>query len=267
MSDYIFIRKSRNILSSVLHVFLNILLGVGSIAITFITGSWILGIILVLISKWRVFAVRPRYWLLNIKSSLVDLIVGASFVLIAYCSGTNLLPIHIILAVLYTLWLIILKPLSSDIATKLQALTAIFLGTTAATLMSASADSIFLVISCFVIGYGAARHVLIQSSESGEDFTIVSIICGLLSAELAWLCHSWLIVYSFNSGPFGNTGIIIPQLSILMTILAFLFGYTYQSIVRRDGQVKFSELVVPTVFSLLVILIVVIWFSKPIFDV
>ena len=84
MADYVLIRKSRNVISSVLHVFLNILLGVGSVAITIATGSWIIGIILVIISKWRVFAVRPRYWLVNILSSLVDLIVGSSFVFIAY---------------------------------------------------------------------------------------------------------------------------------------------------------------------------------------
>ena len=99
MADYILIRKSRNILSTVLHIVLNILLGVGSIFLTTITGSFGLGLLLVLVSKWRIFAVRPRYWLLNIKSSLVDLIVGFSFVLIAYCSGTIVRPIHLILAV------------------------------------------------------------------------------------------------------------------------------------------------------------------------
>ncbi|MBR3135029.1 hypothetical protein IKG54_00480 [Candidatus Saccharibacteria bacterium] len=267
MSEYIFIRKSRNALSSLTHIFLNILLGVGSIAVTFLTASWIPGIILVLISKWRIFAVRPRFWLLNIKSNLVDLIVGSSFVLIAYCSGTELLPVHILLAGLYTLWLIILKPLSTDSATKIQALVAVYLGTTAATLMSASADSIFLTLACFVIGYGTSRHVLVQSSEGKEDFTIVTLICGLISAEIAWLCHGWLIVYMFNGGWVGNTGIIIPQLSIIMTLFAFLFGYTYKAIVNRDGKLKASDILMPAIFSLLIIVIVVIWFSRPIFDV
>ena len=267
MSEYIFIRRSRNALSSFLHVFMNILLGVGSVAITFLTASWVSGIVLVLISKWRIFAVRPRFWLLNIKSNLVDLIVGASFVLIAYCSGTELLPVHIILAGLYTLWLIILKPLSTESATKLQALVAVYLGTTAATLMAASANSIFLVLACFVIGYGASRHVLVQSSEGKEDFTIITLACGLAAAEVAWLCHGWLIVYMFNGGWVGNTGIIIPQLSIIMVLLAFLFGCAYGAIVKRDGKLKASDILMPAIFSLLIIAIVVIWFSKPIFDV
>ena len=41
-SDYIFIRKSRNIVSDILHVALNLLLGVGSIFFTVVSGSWII---------------------------------------------------------------------------------------------------------------------------------------------------------------------------------------------------------------------------------
>lgn len=267
MSDFILFRKSRNILSSVLHVILNVLLGVGSIILTIITGSWLLGFILVILSKWRMFAVRPRYWFLNLKSNLVDLIVGISFVLIAYCSGnTEIYFVHYLLAFLYSLWLVILKPMSSPAAASVQALTAIFLGTTAATLMSASSDSIFLVVSCFVIGYAAARHVLVQSDDS--DFTIVTLACGLVSAEIAWLCHSWLIVYKFTNVPFiGNTGIIVPQLSILLSLVAFCFGTVYRSIVKHDGKLKAAEIAMPVIFSLIVAVIIIIWFSKPIFDV
>ena len=109
-SDYIFIRKSRNALSTALHIAMNILLGVGSIVVTIVSGSWIIGFILVLLSKWRMFAVRPHYLWLNIKSNLVDLIVGFSFVLLAFFSGTTILPVHYILAAAYVLWLILVKP-------------------------------------------------------------------------------------------------------------------------------------------------------------
>lgn len=260
MADYVLIRKSRNVLSTVLHVIFNLILGVGSIFLTLLTGSWVLGIILVLISKWRIFAVRPRFWLLNIKSSIVDLVVGASFVLIAYCSGLTPLPVHYILAVGYSLWLIWLKPLSSKWATEAQALVAIFLGSTAATLMAANADAIWMVLACFIIGYGAARHVLIQTEE--KDYGILTVSAGLVFAEVAWLCHNWLIVYPFNS-----TGIIVPQLSIILTVLAFAIGSCYQSVLRNGGKLKFSEVGLPVAFSVLIIFIVVTWFSQPIFNV
>lgn len=260
MADYVLIRKSRNVISSILHVILNILLGVGSVAITVITGSWVIGLILVIISKWRVFAVRPRYWGINIKSSLVDLIVGASFVLIAYCSGTEWLVVDYLLAAGYTLWLLLLKPQSSDIATEAQALVAVFLGTTAATMLFASSDSFLIVIACFLIGFAASRHVLVQSDDN--NFGLITLACSLISAEIAWLCHSWLIVYTF-----GATGIAVPQLTIILTIFAFVSGRVYKSAIKHDGKVDLKEVASPILFSVIAVIMIVIWFSNPIFDI
>lgn len=258
MADYILIRKSRNILSTILHAVLNILLGVGSVLLTTITGSFILGFLLVIVSKWRIFAVRPRYWLLNIKSSLVDLIAGFSFVLIAYCSGTALRPVHFVVAALYTLWLIILKPRSSDRANIAQSIIAMFFGTTAAVLLSATYDSSILVLATLFIGWATTRHVLVQSDDN--NFGLVTFVCGLICAEIAWIFHSWLIVYSF-----GDTGIVIPQISIILTVFAFIFAHIYQSLIKNDGQLKKDEVFIPTAFSVLIILVIVVWFSNPSF--
>ena len=261
MADYVLVRKSRNIVSSILHVILNVLLGVGSVIFTCVTGSWIIGGIFVLVSKWRMFAVRPRFWLVNIKANLVDLIVGMSFVLIAYSAGTSILPIHIVVAVLYTLWLILLKPRSTEFATKCQALTAVFLGTTATVLLfGGDSESAYLVLACFLIGYAASRHVLIQSDD--ENFGLVTLMAGLISAEIAWLLHSWLIVYSF-----GNSGIMVPQLSIVLTVFSFMLGRIYESVNNHDGKLKSEDVLIPAIFSIAVIAMVVFWFSKPIFDV
>ena len=260
MADFVFIRKSRNALSSVLHVILNVALACGSIYITWATGSFIIGLLLVVLSKWRMFAVRPRYWGLNLKSNLVDLIVGCSFIFITYSAGSIVLPIHFIIAILYSFWLVILKPKSSETATNLQSLLAIFFGTIALTLMTASADSIFLVLGCFIIGYSAARHVLIQGDDS--DYNVMMLIAGIISAEVAWLCHNWLIVYSFS-----GTGIIVPQLSVVLTVLAYLFGFVYKSLNKNEGKINWMEIGMPTIFSALLIALIVIWFSQPIFNV
>lgn len=260
MADYILIRKGRNILSSVLHVTLNILLGIGSIALTVITESWVLGIILVLISKWRMFAVRPRYWFLNLKSNLVDLIVGVSFVMLAYCAGSTIMPVHWLLAIGYTSWLILLKPRSSEAAAEAQSLVAVFLGISAITILGAAINSIWITIGAFVIGYGASRHVLVQSED--HDYTYITFTCGLIASEIAWLFHSWLIVYSFT-----NTGIVIPQLALILTVTSFLFNRIYKSILKRDGKFKFADVAVPTIFSILAIAIMIIWFSQPIFNI
>ena len=128
-------------------------------------------------------AVRSRYLLLNLKSNLVDLIVGSSFVIIAYCSGTVILPIHFILAFLYTLWLIWIKPLSFELATEIQAMIAVFLGTTASVLVTAGLEPIYIVISTIIIGYGASRHILSQKDE--PNFTLITIIYALIFGEIS----------------------------------------------------------------------------------
>ncbi|MBQ6127689.1 hypothetical protein IJI69_03280 [Candidatus Saccharibacteria bacterium] len=260
MADYVLIRKSRNIISSILHVVLNILLGVGSIAFTVVTGSWIIGLGLVLLSKWRVLAVRPRYWAVNILSNLTDFIVGASFVFIAYCSGSVWLPIHFVLMAGYVIWLVFIKPRSSELAAEIQSLICVFLGTTGTVMLFASSNAAFMTVFCALIGFSACRHVLVQSDEN--EFGLLTLSTGLIAAEVAWLSNSWLIVYTF-----GTTGIMVPQLSIVLTVFIFILNRIFKSGVQHDGKIKFSEIAAPAIFSILIVAILVIWFSNPIFDI
>jgi len=261
MADYIFIRKSRNVLSSVLHIILNVILGVGSVFATIVSGSWLIGIIIVIVSKWRMFAVRPRFWFLNLKSNLVDLIVGSSLVFLTYFSGTTVLPVHYLLAALYVVWLVLIKPITKQTGNLVQSLFAIILGTSAAVIAAASLDSAVLVLLEFIIGYAASRHVLCQNN-SKTDFGFASLVCGLIFAEIAWLAHSWLIVYSFAS-----TGIILPQLSLILAIIASVFNKVYLAVNKRDGELKGSDVVFPIVFGIVTIAAIVLFFSEPFFNV
>ena len=260
-SDYIFIRRSRNALSTALHLVMNILLGVGSVLVTIVSGSWIIGFVLVLLSKWRMFAVRPHYLWLNVKSNLVDLIVGFSVVLLAYFSGTKIMLVHYLLSLIYVLWLTVIKPRTSEAWNLAQALIAIFLGTTASSILAASINPILLVALEFIIGYGAAHHVLAQNNNS-SDHGYPALIFGIIFAEIALLCHSWLIVYTFM-----DAGIIIPQLSLILTVFAFMIERLYRSVEERDGQLKFKDVAVPVIFSIVILAVIIIGFSEPIFNV
>ncbi len=260
MADYILARKSRNIFSNMVHVFLNLLLGIGSVLITVLSGSPLFGLILVLASKWRVFAVRSRYLWLNIKSNLVDIIVGVSVVLLTYCAGPAFLPVDFVLMAFYCVWLLFIKPLSSEVATLAQSLVAVFLGISAATIMTANLDAIAIVLISFLIGYAASRHILVQSDD--KDFTLTTLVCGLVFAEVAWLCYSWSIIYTF-----GSTGIRIPQLAIILTIFAFVYNYTRQAMIKYQDDFRFKHIIGPVIFGVALIAIITIWFSNPIFNI
>ena len=61
-----------------------------------------LAILLVILSKWRTFAIRPRYWLANIVSSGVDITVGIAFVL--FMANTTVAWWQLFWAALYAGW-------------------------------------------------------------------------------------------------------------------------------------------------------------------
>lgn len=260
MVDFINIRRGRNVLSSVLHVILNLALAVASTALTVISGSWLLGVMLVLLSKWRVVAVRPRYWWLNFKSSLVDLIVGISLVMLVYDAGTELNLAHIIITLIYAIWLIFIKPKSSSAMTEAQSLLAIFFGTYASILTLDKFDPIFIVIASFIIGYGASRHLLIQGED--HDFSITTFTFGLLMAEFSWIFYHWLIVYNLDF-----LSLKIPQLAIFQALFSFVYFHCYKSALRHDGKIKPRDIMAPTIFSVLIMVLMLIFFSEPRFNI
>ena len=260
MTDYVLARKSRNIASNMVHIFLNILLGVGAVLVTVLSASPLLGLLLVLLSKWRVFAVWGRYLWLNIKSNLVDMIVGVSVVLLTYYAGASLMPVDILLAIFYCAWLLFIKPMSSEKATLAQSLMAVFLGMSAAAIMAANLDAIVVVLVAFLVGYAASRHVLVQSSD--KDFTLTTLVCGLVFAEVAWLCQSWAIIYTF-----GESGIRIPQIAIILTIFAFVYNYARQAMIKYQDDFRFKHILGPVVFGVVLVGIIVLWFSNPIFNI
>ena len=260
MADYVLARKTRNITSNMVHIFLNILLGVGAVMVTVLSASPVLGLLLVLVSKWRVFAVRGRYLWLNIKSSLVDIIVGVSVVLLAYFAGNTFVPVDIILAIFYCVWLIIIKPMSSEKAALAQSLIAVFLGMSAAAIMAANLDAIVIVLLAFMIGYAASRHVLVQSSD--KNYTLTTLVCGLVFAEVAWLCQTWSIIYTF-----GSTGIRLPQVAIILTVFAFVYNYARQAMIKYQDDFRFKHILGPVIFGTILVGIIVLWFSNPIFNI
>ena len=260
MADYVLVRKSRNIASNLVHIFLNILLGVGAVLITVLSGSPLLGLLLVLVSKWRIFAVRARYFFLNLKSNLVDLIVGVSVVLLTYYAGAMFMPVDFVLMAFYCVWLLFIKPQSSEMANLVQSLIAVFMGISAAAIMTSNSDATMIVLLAFLVGYAASRHILVQSSD--KDFTLTTLVCGLVFAEVAWLCHSWSIIYTF-----GASGIRIPQIAIILTIFAFVYNYARQAMIKYREDFRFKHIMGPVIFGAVLVGIIVLFFSNPIFNI
>ena len=101
--------RKRTVISETVYVLLNVALAVAILIVTDVTTSLVATIGLVLLSKWRVLAVRPQFWATNVLANAVDVIVGVSFAI--FLNATiGQLPAQIGLTILYILWLLLLKP-------------------------------------------------------------------------------------------------------------------------------------------------------------
>lgn len=247
-------KKNRSRISDVAYVGLNIGLVILILFTIISTQTIWLALLLVLLSKWRIFAVRPRFWPVNILANMVDVTVGVSFVILLGVT-LNTLWLQIILSVIYAVWMLLIKPRSSRTAVAVQAGVAVFAGSSALAYVAYDTASIVFVIGMWVLGYITARHVL-SSYDKQSQSKLFSIVWALVFAELGWLSFHWLFAYSLpNSADFK-----FVQLALVATLLSFVAERTLASR-QKHGQAHVSDLLLPGAFSYVLILIIVIFFN------
>jgi hypothetical protein len=155
-----------------------------------------LAFILVALSKWRMLAVRPRFWPANIRANAVDIIVGLS--ILVFMIQTDAALWQFIWAALYAAWLIVLKPGSSLLYTSLQAAVGFIVGLMAIYIAWGGAPLYALVLSTGTLCYLAARHFFDSFDEPYAR--LLSYLWGYFGAALTWLLGHMLIVYPRESG-------------------------------------------------------------------
>jgi len=251
--DFLKPSKRRSLLSEVIYVALNIALAVALLLVVLATESILPAIGIFLLSKWRIFAVRPRYWFANIQTNLVDSIVGISFVVLLY-SGTTALPVQIVLTLLYIGWLIFLKPRSKRAYVAVQAGVSVFFGVTALMMISYAWPSSAVVLSMWLIGFSSARHVLGSYEEPHRSF--YSLTWGLVFAEIGWLAYHWTFAYTIP----GLAEIKLTQAAIISIAISFLAERVYASYKHHD-TVRSGDILLPGLLSVSVIVIIMVLFN------
>lgn len=252
--DFLRIAKRRSTMSELMYILLNVGLAVATLLTVWTFESPLPAFGLVLLSKWRVFAVRPRYWLAHIQANTVDLIVSLGLVVLLYAAGstgaTAGLVAQVVLMVLYIAWLLLLKPRTKRALVVAQAGVAILIGVTALYSSAYAWPSSVVVIVMWVLGYAAARHVLSAYSET--NLTFLSMVWGLIFAEIGWLAYHVTVAYTLPL----IEGVKLPQIAIVAIALSFTAERTYASYAKH-GSVKLQDVLLPMLLSLSVIAVVV----------
>ena len=246
--------KRRSFISELIYVLLNIALALAVLAMVWAVESPFAAFALVLLSKWRILAVRPRYWFANIQANLVDIIVSISVVVLLY-SANGAPVMQAAITALYIVWLLFIKPRSKRVFIAIQAGAATFLGITA--LMTVSFDwfSSPVVLLMWLIGYSAARHVLGSYDEAHISF--YSLVWGLVLAEIGWLSYHWTFAYALP----GIGDIKLSQAAIVTLALSFLTERIYSSYTHH-GAIRSGDIILPALLSVSVILILLVFFNK-----
>lgn len=258
--EFLKIVKRRSFLNEVIYVSMNIALAIVLLVIIRVTGSLLPAFILVLLSKWRIFAVRTRFWAANIQANLVSIIVSFSYVVFIYAvnlvndGSLNNFIFQCLLTLIYACWLLFLKPRSKRKWVVAQAGLALFAGITAIFVMSYSWQASVVVLLSWLVGYSTARHVLGNYDE--DHIILLSIAWGLVLAEISWLAYHWTIAYRLPI----FTDLLLPQISIIVLCLGFLAYKCYDSYFHFD-KIRFHDIVLPLIFTIGVASILLLGFN------
>jgi hypothetical protein len=168
--------------------------------------------VVVLLSKWRMFAVKARHWPANIRANAVDILVGLSVVV--FVSLSSLTWMQVIWLTLYGLWLLFIKPRSTELWVGAQALIAQTTSLIAIYLVWNEASETSLTIAVWGVTYLCARHFLGAFDESMARGS--AYVWAFFAASLTWLSAHWLLYYK-----------VISQPALILTIIGYGLAAMY----------------------------------------
>jgi hypothetical protein len=202
-----------------------------------------LAFILILLSKWRMFAVRPRFWLANIRANSIDIIVGVSVLLLMMHSDSALL--QGIWALAYAIWLITLKPGSSILMTSIQAGVGFLAGLIAIYHSGATTGPLYeVVLLTALVCYLSARHFFDSFDEPYARF--LAYLWGYFGAALVWVLGHWLLFYGLVSQP----TVLLVSLGYGLAALYYLDHFDKLSVVVRRQFIFIMVAIVAIVLAL-----------------
>lgn len=260
--EFLKLVRKKSFVSEFVYAILNAALAVGVLLVVRYTESVWFAIALIALSKWRVFAVRPRYWWANIRSNMVDFIVGVSFALNMNTVNTSGLVesqklfVLLSLAALYIGWLLLVKPRSRRSYIVAQAGVAVFLGTSALFTVGYNWPVSVVALCMWLIGSVASRHIL--SSYDDETYELfLSLAWGVALAEIGWISYHWAIAYPL---PIFTT-LMIPQAAFTATLVSFLAYKCYDSFYHH-AKIRMTDVLLPLLFTVSVLFVLLVVFNR-----
>lgn len=240
MKKLLYKLKPESGFSHFLHLVFNVLLPI--VVIIFIRlDLFVLAAVMVLLAKWRILAVKPRYWVSNLRANLVDIFVGLSIV--AFMAGTASWYSQLIWTLFYIVWLVWLKQQSKPIAVISQALTAQALALIAFYRTFPESSILLGMVIVWLVCYASARHFLSAFEEPLAG--LIANIWAWFGIVMAWILGHWMIDYMF-----------LPQIALVLTVLGYGLATLYYLHAKSKLDTSLKRQLIGVVIILLLIIIV-----------
>lgn len=206
-------------------------------------------IVLVLLSKWRMFAVRPRFWVANIRANAVDIIIGLSTV--ALMSGTDMVWTRLVYVASWAAWLVLIKPRTELLSVSLQALLGEIVGLTAVFSAWDHLSLLVLVTAVGFICFFSAHHFFYGFDE--QHMRLLAYVWAYFGATLTWILGHWLIYYYH----------VVAQPTLILSAMSFgIATLYYLDHVDRLSKPIRRQIVFILITVMLVILVFSDWGDK-----
>lgn len=168
----------------------------------------------ILLSKWRIFAVQPRHWLAHIRTNAVDIIFSLS--ILAFMTSTSAMSVQLLWVLVYEIWILYIKPGENPLLVTAQALVAQLAGLVALFVAFEEVPLAVYIIGTAAILYYAARHFFGSFEE--QYYHTYSLTWALFGAGLVWVLSHGLRFY----GPVAKAAIFISIIGYGLAILYYL---------------------------------------------
>lgn len=229
--------------AKIAHTFLTVLIPIGVLVLVRL-NFYQLAFSLVLLSKWRMISVKPRFWAANIRANSIDIIVGISIV--SFMTRTTNISVQLLWALIYAIWMIYIKPGSKLRLVSIQAFIGMILGLTAEYLSWGGASLFLLTLTSGLICFFAARHFFDAFDEPYSR--LLSYTWGYFGSAISWLLAHLLIYYGFLAMP---------------ALLLGSLGYGLGTLYYLDHHSKVTRIIKQQiVFIMIALVILVITFSN-----
>ncbi|MCA9349069.1 hypothetical protein KC878_02905 [Candidatus Saccharibacteria bacterium] len=198
----------------------------------------------IFIYKWRILAVKSRFWAANIRANMTDILIGLSM---AKFMSISSLKYQLAWLGFYLAWVLYIKKLSNRGGIMLQGLTAYAISLSALLWSFSTMEFGVMLAGVWLIAYFCSRHILGAFKE--DHAPVLAHVWALTATEMAWILWHWQAWYWFV-----NQLVLVTSIALIGLSLAY-----YMSRKESPNSAAIKQTLITSGLMMLVVIVLHNW--------